>query len=216
MSNSGEQFTHHVGHHFADAEQEFSANKLGFWIFIVTEIMLFGGLFVAYVVFRQMFPETFIAAHEHLDRTMGATNTVVLICSSFSMAMAVRYAMTGQKRLQIIFLLTTLAFAATFLVIKYFEYSEKIAHGYLPGVWYTPHAGDPVNGNIFFGIYFTMTGLHGVHVVAGMIAITWVLLKAMKGQFSGAWYTPVELVGIYWHLVDLIWIYLFLLFYLVG
>jgi cytochrome c oxidase subunit 3 len=216
MSNPTEGFTHRVGHHFADAEQEFSANKLGFWIFLVSEVMLFGGLFVAYVVFRQMFPETFIAAHEHLDRTMGATNTVVLICSSFSMALAVRSAMTGQKRLQITFLLITLAFAATFLVIKYIEYSEKFAHGYLPGFWYTPHAGDPLNGNLFFGIYFTMTGLHGVHVIAGMIAITWVLVKAAKGQFSGAWYTPVELVGMYWHLVDLIWIYLFLLFYLVG
>jgi cytochrome c oxidase subunit 3 len=216
MSNSSSGFTHHVGHHFADSEQEFTANKLGFWIFLVTEIMLFGGLFVAYVVFRQMFPETFIAAHEHLDRTMGATNTVVLICSSFSMALAVRSAMTGQKRLQITFLSITLALAATFLVIKYFEYSEKIAHGYLPGFWYSPHPGDPVNGNIFFGIYFTMTGLHGLHVVAGMIAITWVMVKAAKGQFSGAWYTPVEITGMYWHLVDLIWIYLFLLFYLVG
>jgi len=216
MSDQEARWTHKVGHHFANAEQEFSANKFGFWLFLATEILLFGGLFVAYVVFRNMYPQMFLDAHLHLNRTMGAANTVVLICSSFTMAMAVRAAMLGQKRLQVGFLLGTLAFATTFLVIKYFEYSEKIAHGYLPGLGYTPHEGDPVNGNIFFGLYFSMTGLHGVHVLAGIIAITWILVKATKGQFSGSWYTPVELVGMYWHVVDLIWIYLFLLFYLIG
>ena len=113
-------------------------------------------------------------------------------------------------------MLMTLAFAATFLVIKFFEYREKIHHGYLPGFWYTPQAGDPANGNIFFGLYFAMTGLHGVHVLAGMIAISWILQKAVKRRFSSSWYTPVELVGMYWHVVDLIWIYLFLLFYLIA
>jgi len=104
-----------------------------------------------------------------------------------------------------------------FLVIKFFEYKAKIEHGYLPGYWYTPHlATDPPNGNIFFGLYFVMTGLHGLHVLGGIGAITWIMVKAKKRQFSSEWYTPVELVGMYWHLVDLIWIYLFPLFYLIG
>jgi cytochrome c oxidase subunit III len=217
MSETGQEWQHHVGHHFENAEQEFSANKLGFWIFLATEILLFGGLFVAYAVFRNMYPETFHAAHHHLNRTMGATNTVVLICSSFTMALAVRAAQTGERTKQIVLLSMTLVFAAVFLVIKFFEYKAKIEHGYLPGFWYTPHEGtDPVNGNIFFGLYFVMTGLHGLHVIAGMCAITWVLTKAVKGRFNGSWYTPVELTGMYWHLVDLIWIYLFPLFYLIS
>jgi cytochrome c oxidase subunit 3 len=217
MSDSSERWRHHVGHHFDNAEQEFSANKFGFWLFLATEILLFGGLFVAYVVFRNKYPEMFVGAHEHLDRTMGATNTVVLICSSFTMAMAVRAAQTNQYRRQVVLLSATIALAAVFLVIKFFEYKAKIEHGYLPGFWYTPHlATDPANGNIFFGLYFVMTGLHGVHVLAGMIAISWVLQKAVRRQFSSEWYTPVELTGLYWHLVDLIWIYLFPLFYLIA
>ena len=130
--------------------------------------------------------------------------------------MAVRSAQTNQYRRQVFFILATLAFAATFMVIKYFEYTEKFAHGLLPGYLYSPGAADPVNGNIFFGLYFMMTGLHGLHVVAGMIAMIWILRKSMKRQFSSSWYTPVELTGMYWHLVDLIWIFLFPLFYLIG
>ena len=133
------------------------------------------------------------------------------------MAMAVRAAQTNQHRRLIGFLIVTLACAFIFLIVKYFEYAEKIHHGYLPGYWYTPHLPtDPANGNLFFGLYFMMTGLHGLHVLGGIAAITWILVKAQKRQFSSAWYTPVELVGMYWHLVDLIWIYLFPLFYLIG
>ena len=217
MSSPPERWSHHVGHHFDNAQQEFSANKFGFWLFLATEILLFGGLFVAYVVFRSLYPETFADAHHHLNRTMGAANTVVLICSSLTMALAVRAAQTNRPRQLIWLLVVTLALAATFLVIKYFEYSEKIHHGLLPGFWYQRHeVTDPVNGNIFFGLYFMMTGLHGVHVLAGMTAITWVLVNAVRRRFSSDWHTPVELTGLYWHLVDLIWIYLFPLFYLIG
>jgi cytochrome c oxidase subunit 3 len=212
-----EPFEHKVGHHFADAENEFTANKLGFWLFLATEILLFGGLFVAYVVFRSTYPMTFHEAHEHLSKPMGAINTVVLICSSFTMAMAVRASQTNQQRRLVWLLAVTIVCAFIFLIIKFFEYKAKIEHGYLPGYWYTPHLPtDPPNGNIFFGLYFVMTGLHGLHVLGGIVAITWVLIKAKKGQFSSEWYTPVELVGMYWHLVDLIWIYLFPLFYLIG
>jgi len=212
-----ERWRHHVGHHFESASQEFSANKFGFWLFLATEVLLFGGLFVAYVVFRNLYPEMFHEAHRHLDRTMGATNTIVLICSSLTMALAVRSAQTDRPKQLIGFLIVTLLLAATFLVIKYFEYMAKIHHGLLPGYLYNPHGeGNPVNGNIFFALYFLMTGLHGLHVVAGMTAISWVLVKAMRRQLSSEWYTPVELTGLYWHLVDLIWIYLFPLFYLIG
>jgi cytochrome c oxidase subunit 3 len=209
------KFKHHVGHHFADAEQEFTANKFGFWLFLATEILLFGGMFAAYVVFRSTHLEMFAEAHHNLDRVMGGINTVVLICSSLTMALAVRAAQTSDRSKQILFLVATLLFAFAFLVIKYFEYSAKFEHGLLPGEWYVPGPHAPAQGNLFFGLYFMMTGLHGIHVLAGIIAISWLLVKAIKGQFSSEWYTPVELVGLYWHVVDLIWIYLFPLFYLI-
>lgn len=216
MSDQATGWRHQVGHHFAHAEQEFTSNKFGFWLFLATEVLLFGGLFVAYAVFHAFHPEMFKEAHHHLDRIMGGTNTVVLICSSLTMALAVRAAQTNRRTQQIVFLSVTLLFAATFMVIKYFEYAAKFEHGLLPGQWYNPHGEGPVQGNLFFGLYFMMTGLHGVHVLAGMIAIAWVLWGAIKGRFSSEWYTPVELTGLYWHLVDLIWIYLFPLFYLVA
>ena len=178
---------------------------------------MFGGLFAAFIVFQHLHPEMFHEAHKNLDRVMGGANTVVLICSSLTMALGVRAAQMNDKGKQVMFLSLTLLLAGVFLVIKYFEYSAKFEHGLLPGMWYTPHGPEtPAQGNLFFGLYFMMTGLHGIHVLAGMIAITWLLVKAQKGQFSSDWYTPVELVGLYWHLVDLVWIYLFPLFYLIG
>ncbi len=216
-TQAGGRWKHHVGHHFANADQEFSSNKLGFWLFLATEILLFGGMFVGYIVFRYWYPEMFMDAHLHLDRIMGATNTVVLIFSSFTMAMAVRSAQTNKQKELVVYLSITLLCAIAFLVVKYFEYSAKFEHGTLPGLAYAPHgANEPVNGNLFFGLYFMMTGLHGVHVLAGIVAISWLLSKAVRGHFSSEWYTPVELTGLYWHVVDLIWIYLFPLFYLIG
>jgi len=216
MSSEAPSFKHHVGHHFADADQEFSANKFGFWLFLATEILMFGGLFVAYAVFRGLYPEMWSEASGHLNRIMGGTNTVVLILSSVTMALAVRSAQTNQRKATVGFLVATLALAATFMVIKYIEYSAKFHHGLLPGTWYAPHeAGLPVQGNLFFGMYFMTTGLHGLHVLAGMIVITWLLRKAAAGQFSSSWYTPVEVVGLYWHLVDMVWIFLFPLYYLI-
>ncbi|MFO0748815.1 MAG: cytochrome c oxidase subunit 3 family protein [Myxococcota bacterium] len=216
-----------LAHHFDNAGQQEGAAKLGMWIFLATEILMFSGLFLAYFYVRSSFPEMVLAAHEHLDKTMGSINTLVLITSSLTMALAVRSAQTNNKRLTTIMLLATLAFAATFLVIKYLEYSAKIEHGTLPGKFYAEHVNDLVNGvhgvqeawyggyQLFFGIYFVMTGLHGIHVVVGMGLITWILLKNQNDKFSSAYYTPVENVGLYWHLVDLIWIFLFPLLYLV-
>jgi cytochrome c oxidase subunit 3 len=203
-------------HHFAGMQQQFEAAKIGMWLFLVTEVLLFGGLFVGYGIMHARHPEAFIAAHHHLDRTLGAVNTVVLLLSSFTMVMGVWAAQTGRRRQLIVFLLLTLLLAGTFMVVKYFEYGHKIHEGLLPGKFYS-HQGDTVPGQfMFFSFYFMMTGLHGIHVLAGMAAISWLLIRAVKGHFSPDYYGPVDLVGLYWHLVDLIWIYLFPLMYLIA
>lgn len=218
---------HFLQHHFDNPGQQEGAAKLGMWIFLATEILMFSGLFLAYFVIRSNYPEMVLEAHEKLNKVLGAVNTTVLIASSLTMALGVRAAQTGQRRQTRLYLLATLAFAATFMVVKYFEYTSKIEHGTLPGVLYHEHVHDLAAGvqgtlerwfggyQLFYGIYFVMTGLHGLHVLVGMFLITWILLKNEKGAFSPAYFTPVENVGLYWHLVDLIWIFLFPLLYLV-
>lgn len=207
---------HVVPHHFNSAAQAFEASKLGMWLFLVTEILLFGGLFVVYIVFRGLYPEMFHEASHHLNKIMGAVNTVVLICSSFTMAMAVDRTRQNNSNKANQYLIVTLLFAALFLVIKYFEYSHKIHEGLLPAGLFTYEGIEHVKTPLFFSLYFMMTGLHGVHVLVGMGLISWVLWRSNQGHFSAEYYTPVDLVGIYWHLVDLIWIYLFPLLYLIG
>ena len=202
-------------HHFSGPEQQADAGKIGMWLFLVTEILLFGGLFVGFAIMQSMHREAFLAAHHHLDRTLGAINTVVLLASSYTMVMAVDSARLGRKKQIVVFLLLTLIAAGCFLGIKYIEYSHKIHEGLLPGKFYH-HAGDAVRGQfMFFSFYFMMTGLHGLHIVGGMAAIGWILRRTLRGDFSPAYYTPVDLVGLYWHLVDMIWIFLFPLLYLI-
>jgi cytochrome c oxidase subunit 3 len=202
-------------HHFATFEQQLDASKIGMWLFLATEVLLFGGLFVGFALQQSAHPAAFLEAHHHLDKTLGALNTVVLLFSSFTMVMAVHSAATNKQKALIRYLLITLVCAGIFLVVKGFEYHHKWEEGLLPGKFYS-HKGDTVpNQFIFFSFYFMMTGLHGIHVIGGMIAITWTLLKARKGVFDSTYYTPVDLVGLYWHLVDLIWIYLFPLLYLI-
>jgi cytochrome c oxidase subunit 3 len=222
-------------HHFDTPEQQFDASKLGMWVFIATEILMFGGLFVAYGIFRGEEPQIFFKAHEHLDRVMGAVNTVVLLFSSLTAALAVRASQLGKKNATTLYLVITILCACVFLVVKYFEYSHKIHDGFLPGrcfghpgfgdsclgsAWGTvqPKAvhGLPPRANMFFALYFMMTGLHGIHVVVGMSILGWVLYKNLKGAFSPEYFTPVDIGALYWHLVDLVWIYLFPLLYLVG
>jgi cytochrome c oxidase subunit 3 len=216
-----EQGEHHgphnpnLQHHFATFEQQFDASKIGMWLFLATEVLLFGGLFVGFALMQSAHPEAFVAAHHHLDKSLGALNTVVLLVSSFTMVMAVHAAATNQRKKLIVNLIITLGCAAAFLVVKYFEYSHKIHDGLLPGLFYKGPV-DPPNQFIFFSFYFMMTGLHGLHIVGGMIAIGWVLRRALRGDFDATYYSPVDLVGLYWHLVDLIWIYLFPLLYLIS
>jgi len=203
-------------HHFVNAEQQFDTSKLGMWLFLATEILMFGGLFVGFGLMQANYPEAWVAGHHHLDRIMGSINTVFLLCSSFTMVMAVHASSTNQKSKTVINLLATLAFAGGFMVIKYFEYSHKFHEGILPGRYFAYAGGGPPEQAMFFGFYFAMTGIHGVHVLIGMILITWLVIRAQRGEFSSEYYTPVDLVGLYWHLVDLIWIYLFPLLYLVS
>jgi len=295
-------------HHFDTPEQQADSGKLGMWLFLATEILLFGGLFCAYAVYRANHPEIFAYAHLYLDRIWGGINTLVLICSSLTMAWAVRAAQRGKTKRLAGLLAITLLCGFGFLGIKYIEYSHKWKDGLLPGVHFDPsyapgeghgegepgevaghdvaavgtdeapatghpatevHAAAPPaapselqpapvdgadalvppgerhtvlprgarppaglaaaepaepghgpgtrpsNVQIFFGIYFLMTGLHGVHVIVGMAVIAWLLVRSLKGHFGPAYYTPVDLGGLYWHLVDLIWIFLFPLLYLI-
>ena len=206
----------HLRHHFSDSEQQAESAKLGMWIFILTEILMFGGLFCAYSIYRAWNPTMFYNAHLALDRTLGTINTLVLITSSLTMALAIRSLQLNKKTGAILNLCATLALAGTFLVIKYFEYAHKFHLGQLPGKYYhyTGIQGD--NPHIFFGVYFLMTGLHGIHVMVGMGVITWLLIRTIRNHFSAEYYTPVEMTGLYWHLVDIIWIFLFPLFYLIG
>ncbi len=206
----------YLRHHFADAQQQRESAKLGMWVFLLTEILFFGGLFCAYAIFRAWNPEMFLNAHKALNVTLGTINTLVLISSSLTIALAIHSLQTDKKRNAIIFLVLTLLFAVTFLVIKYFEYSHKIHLGQLPGKYYTYTGIAGNNPHIFFSIYFGMTGLHALHIIIGIVVIAMMLVKTIRNQFSSEYYTPVEMTGLYWHLVDIIWIYLFPLLYLIG
>ncbi len=284
---------HHpnLGHHWESLQQQFEAGKLGMWLFLATEVLFFGGLFVAYAVWRGNNPDLFRYGSHYLDTFWGATNTGVLILSSLTMAMAVTYAQLNKRTALVVCLGLTLLGAFGFMAIKYVEYTHKFHEGIYPGArfyqppdpeqshWWDPNkpivtqeqiaqreaaaiapaSGDapavgsamrpaavgprgftgepeeghsargtqehpvhplqdpnrPVNAHMFFNIYFFMTGLHGIHVLIGIIVIGWLMLRAIRGDFHSAYFTPVDLGGLYWHLVDLIWIFLFPLFYLI-
>ena len=205
-----------VAHHFDTADQQFESARMGIWLFLVTEILFFGGLFCAFFIYRNWYFSSFVEAHHHLDKVMGAVNTTVLIFSSLTMALAVRSAQTNDKMKTVGFLALTIACAFAFLVVKYFEYTHKIHDGLLPGIHFAGKGFTSPHPGTFFAVYFMMTGIHGLHVVIGIGLILWILLRAQRGDFSSRYYAPVEGVGLYWHLVDLVWIYLFPLLYLVG
>jgi len=277
-----------VEHHFENADQQYQSAKLGMWIFLGTEILFFGGLFVAYSVYRANHPEVFVFGHHFLDKGLGALNTVILICSSLTAAWAVRAAQLRQIGMLKLMLTLTMLCAFGFMGVKTVEYNSKWKHGLLWAGSYEPHldhtdpatdlihnedfedGGDiegvdavetdesgtadvesaptdtdrsaidpaavgppglagpepeaegeealeiePANAQVYFSIYFLMTGLHGIHVLAGIGAFIWLLLCARRGDFDTGHFTRVDMVALYWHVVDLIWIYLFLLLYLI-
>ena len=214
----------YLAHHFVRKTQQDSAIKLGMWVFLVQEILFFGGLFMAYIAMRFLYPEVWSSAYHELNTLAGAFNTVVLLSSSLTMALAVRAAQTNDKAKTVRMLGITILCACIFMVVKYFEYSAKFEHGMLPGAFYDPsHAPDWSGGltgaanspQLFFAIYFMMTGTHGLHVVIGIGVLAWIMWRAQRGDFNENNFAPVENVGLYWHLVDLIWIFLFPLLYLV-
>jgi cytochrome c oxidase subunit 3 len=294
----------HLAHHFESLQQQYDSGKLGIWLFLTTEILMFSGLFCGYSVLRALHPEIFLFAHHYLSVPLGALNTVVLLFSSFTMAWGVRAAQLGQTKLLIRLLAITFACAAVFLCVKYVEYKAKWEEELLPGHYYNPtepphgvfmprldegsnkgaenpakspsaptvvlpattaaapapaassgsasavvvgeksaigpaalgptglskiwldrkqlrddviwHGPEPYNVQLFFGIYFAMTGLHGIHVIGGMIVIGWLIVKARQGIFGPDRFAAVDFVGLYWHLVDLVWIFLFPLLYLIS
>jgi cytochrome c oxidase subunit 3 len=205
-----------LAHHYKTMGQQFSAAKLGVWLFLCTEILMFGGLFVGYIIYHGKYPEMFAEGAKHLDWRLGALNTIVLLTSSYTMASGIHYAQINERAKSLRALGITVLCALIFLVVKYFEYHHKFELGLLPGKYFAFQGAEHTNLAMYFSFYFLMTGLHGSHVVAGICLILWVMKRTAKGEFNSEFYTPVEGVGLFWHLVDLIWIYLFPLLYLVG
>jgi cytochrome c oxidase subunit III len=203
-------------HHFDTMEQQREASSFGMWVFLVTEILFFGGLFLAYTVYRHQYPRAFAEASRHLDITLGTFNTAVLIVSSLTMALAVWSAAVGRRKAIVVFLLLTMALGGVFLGVKAVEYTHKFHDHLVPGPSFHfpgPYAGP---AEIFFSLYFTMTGLHAAHMIIGIGILTVLLLQARKGRYTPEYHTPVEVSGLYWHFVDIVWIFLFPLLYLIG
>ena len=202
---------------FDTEAQQKDASTLGMWIFLITEVMFFGGLFLTYTVYRRWYPDVFAIASNTLDAVIGAANTVVLLCSSFTMVMAVRAAQLGKRNALIWFLILTLILGSVFLGIKAYEWNKKFEEHHVPGSTFH-FAESPRQGpaQIYFSLYFAMTGLHALHMVVGAGLLTFLIVQAKRNRFSAAYMTPVDLIGLYWHFVDIIWIFLFPLLYLID
>ena len=203
-------------HQFNTAEQQKDASNLGMWVFLVTEIMFFGGMFTAYIVYRSLHPAGFVEASHELNLTLGAINTAVLICSSFFMACSVNSAATGAKNALAGYLAVTILFGVTFLAIEMSEWHMLYKEGLMPGFNFTYGEADPRHVQLFFGLYFSMTGLHATHVTIGVFLLAIMAIRAYRGVFNSHYYTPIEISGLYWHFVDLVWIFLFPLYYLIA
>ncbi len=204
--------------HHMDTTTAYEAAKFGMWLFLATEVLLFGGLFAAYAFYHWLYYDFFHHASTHLNWVLGFTNTLVLLVSSLFAALAVDAAQHGKNKEVSTWLISTIVCGCIFLVIKYFEYSNKIGHGLFPH-FSLSQVGIGISSQeykAYFGLYYCMTGLHALHVILGMGLIIWALRKSLKDRFSPRYYTPVEVSALYWHLVDLIWIFLFPLLYLVG
>jgi cytochrome c oxidase subunit 3 len=206
----------HLAHHFDDLEQQHDAATLGMWVFLVTEVMFFGGVFLAYIVYRGEFPAAFAQASNRLDLRLGTANTVVLITSSLTMALAVWGGSRGDRRTLLLALAATMALGAAFLGVKGYEYAHKFHEHLVPGLGFRYPGAEGPQVQLFFSLYFVLTGVHALHMVIGLGLLTVLVLRARRGAFDAGWSTPVELVGLYWHFVDIVWIFLFPLLYLIG
>src|SRR5215212_1760424 len=225
-------------HHFENMEQQREAGTLGMWVFLVTEIMFFGGMFLAYTLYRTAYPASFASASNHLNITLGAFNTGVLILSSFTMALAVYFTQVGKGRPQVLCLVLTLLLGLTFLGVKGIEYYDKYEDRLIPGSLIPGHSFNPAvqeegqaadhhklhllpgatvkQVELFCWIYFAMTGMHALHMIIGAGLLTYLLIFSLKGRYDPEYHSPVEVVGLYWHFVDIVWIFLFPLLYLLG
>jgi len=205
---------------FDTAEQQKDCSTLGMWIFLITEIMFFGGMFAAYTIYRQMYSEVFAIASTSLNAKIGAFNTCVLLLSSFTMVMAVRSGQLGKQKAIIFWLILTLIFGSAFLGVKAIEWNEKFVEHHIPGQAVFHLEGVPQSeqghAQLFFSLYFAMTGLHALHMVVGAGMLVWLLFQARKGIFTAKYFTPIDVGGLYWHFVDIIWIFLFPLLYLID
>ena len=205
---------------FQTMEQQRETASLGMWVFLVTEVLFFGGMFMTYTLNRSTYPDVFGEASRSIDLTLGAINTVVLIGSSLTMAMSVWASQVGKKQLVTIFLIATLILGSVFLGIKGVEYHQKFVEHHIPGLGFSFEPGASIATNahaqLFFSLYFAMTGLHALHMIIGAGLLLWLIKQSMRGRFTPEYNTPVELVGLYWHFVDIVWIFLFPLLYLID
>ena len=206
-----------LAHHFDTIEEQKQASSLGMWVFLVTEVMFFGGVFTAYAIYRHFYFDAFAAASHHLDLALGGINTAVLLTSSLTMVLAVNAAAAGARRPVLGFLALTAVLGCVFLGIKAIEYGHKLEDGLFPGPGFRFEE-KPLarNAELFYIFYFSMTGLHALHMIIGVGLLAWLLVLARRGTFGPRYYTPVEVVGLYWHFVDVVWIFLFPILYLVA
>jgi cytochrome c oxidase subunit III len=206
-----------TAHQFDDAGQQREASTLGMWVFLATEVLFFGGMFTGYTLYRGTYNDAFAEASRHLDIVLGTINTAVLLCSSLTMAMAVYQAQSNNRRMTMVFLLATMALGALFLGIKFYEYHHKYEEGLIPGLHFNwPGTAHGPYAAIFYVFYFVMTGVHALHMVVGLGIMTFLLIMTRKGTFTPEYYTPVEMGGLYWHFVDIVWVFLFPLLYLID
>ena len=205
-----------LAHHFDTLEQQTEATTLGMWVFLVTEVLFFGGLFLVYTVYRNWYPDAFVAASHELDVTLGTINTAVLITSSLTMALAVHAAQLGQRKALMLFLVATMILGGVFLGIKSLEYYHKFAEHHVPGPGFQFEKEYFRHAQIFFSLYFLMTGLHALHMIIGFGIMVWMLIWAWNGTITKEYFSPIEISGLYWHFVDIVWIFLFPLLYLIG
>jgi cytochrome c oxidase subunit 3 len=215
LAHNSDQAIPHA-HHFTDIEQQSEAGTLGMWAFLVTEIMFFGGVFVSYALYRSLYPEAFGAASLKLDILLGAVNTAVLICSSLTMVLAVQSAQAGRRKPLVRYLVATIILGSAFLGIKAVEYSHKIHENLVPGKTFSFPGPYEQHAEIFFSLYFVMTGLHALHMIIGIGIMIVLLVMAWRGRFTEDYYAPIDVAGLYWHFVDVVWIFLFPLLYLIS
>src|SRR5712692_1270841 len=205
-----------LAHHFDSLEQQTDATTLGMWVFLVTEVLFFGGLFMVYTVYRSWYPDAFAAASHELDVTLGTINTAVLITSSLTMALAVHAAQLGQRKMLMLFLVATMVLGGVFLGIKSVEYYHKFVEHHVPGPAFQFEKEYFRHAQIFFSLYFVMTGLHALHMIIGVGIMLFMLRWAWNGTITKEYHSPIEISGLYWHFVDIVWIFLFPLLYLIG